>query len=217
MTDSELRLFPLQTVLFPGMSLPLNVFEDRYRQLISECVEASEPFGIALIRDGDEVGGPAIPYDVGTTARIDSLQTDGEGRIQLIAKGQRRFRVSKLHHDRAYLWADVSYPDDEGTDVPDSLLAQARERYGSLLRLRMIASGEYVREIETPSDAAKLADIVGAAIAVSPEKRQDLLEAIDVTRRLELALALMDASLPVMEREVKAAMSRRYGDASRLN
>lgn len=217
MTDSELRLFPLQTVLFPGMSLPLNVFEDRYRQLISECVEASEPFGIALIRDGDEVGGPAIPYDVGTTARIDSLQTDGEGRIQLIAKGQRRFRVSELHHDRAYLWADVSYPDDEGTDVPDSLLAQARERYGSLLRLRMIASGEYVREIETPSDAAKLADIVGAAIAVSPEKRQDLLEAIDVTRRLELALALMDASLPVMEREVKAAMSRRYGDASRLN
>lgn len=217
MTDSELRLFPLQTVLFPGMSLPLNVFEDRYRQLISECVEASEPFGIALIRDGDEVGGPATPHDIGTTARIDSLQTDGEGRIQLIAKGERRFRVSELHHDRAYLWADVSYPDDEGTDVPESLLARARERYGSLLRLRMIASGEYVRDVETPSDAAKLADIVGAAIAVSPAKRQDLLEAIDVTRRLELALALMDASLPVMEREVKAAMSRRYGDASRLN
>ena len=61
------------------------------------------------------------------------------------------------------------------------------------------------------------ADIVGAAIAAAPAQRQDLLEAIDVTRRLEIALALMDESLPVMEREVRAAMSRRYGDTSRLN
>ena len=217
MAGSELRLFPLQTVLFPGMTLPLNVFEDRYRQLVSECVEASEPFGVVLIRDGEEVGRDATPYEVGTTARIDSLQTDREGHIQLRAKGERRFRISELHHDRPYLWADVSYPDDEGAEVPDSLLAQARERYASLLRLRTIAAGEYAREIETPSDAAKLADIVGAAIAAAPAQRQDLLEAIDVTRRLEIALALMDESLPVMEREVRAAMSRRYGDTSRLN
>lgn len=217
MAGSELRLFPLQTVLFPGMALPLHVFEDRYRQLISECVEASEPFGIALIREGEEVGGGAIPHDIGTTARIDSLQTDDAGRIQLLAMGERRFRVTELHHDRPYPWAEVSYPEDEGTDVPDSLLARARDRYGSLLRLRMVASGEYVREVDTPSDAAKLADTVGAAIAVSPETRQELLEAIDVTRRLELALALMDDSLPVMEREVQAAMSRRFSDPTRLN
>jgi Lon protease-like protein len=217
MAGVELRLFPLQTVLFPGMALPLNVFEDRYRELVAECVEASEPFGVVLIRDGEEVGGDATPYDVGTTARIDSLQTDREGHIQLVAKGERRFRISELHHDRPYLWAEVAYLDDDGTDVPDSLLAQARERYASLLRLRTIASGEYARQIDTPSNAAKLADTVGAAIAVGSEQRQELLEQLDVTRRLEMALALMDESLPVMEREVQAAMSRRYGDTSRLN
>jgi Lon protease-like protein len=217
MASSELRLFPLQTVLFPGMPLPLNIFEDRYRQLVSECVEASEPFGIVLIREGEEVGTDATPYDVGTTARIGSLQTDNQGRIQLVATGERRFRITELHHDRPYLWADVSYPPDEGTDVPDSLLTQARERYGELLHLRTVASGEYEREIDTPSDGAKLADIVGAAIAVGPEKRQELLETINITQRLEMALRLMDRSLPAMEREVQAAMSRRYGDASKLN
>ncbi|HJM74681.1 MAG TPA: LON peptidase substrate-binding domain-containing protein [Dehalococcoidia bacterium] len=217
MAGSDLRLFPLQTVLFPGMTLQLNVFEDRYRQLVAECAEASEPFGIVLIRDGEEVGSDATPYEVGTTARIDSLQTDREGRIQLRAKGERRFLIGELHHDRPYLWAEVSYPGDEGTDVPDSLLTQARERYASLLRLRTIASGEYAREVETPANAGKLADTVGAAIAAEPARRQELLETLDVTRRLEMALALMDESLPVMERELQAAMSRRYGDTSRLN
>ena len=89
--------------------------------------------------------------------------------------------------------------------------------------------GDLVRIVETRplsrtkrwrvSELLGRADVpdVGAAIAAAPAQRQDLLEAIDVTRRLEIALALMDESLPVMEREVRAAMSRRYGDTSRLN
>jgi Lon protease-like protein len=65
-----LRLFPLQTVLFPGMRMPLHIFEERYKLMIRECIEQDAPFGVLLIRDGAEVGAGAVPHNVGTTARI---------------------------------------------------------------------------------------------------------------------------------------------------
>ena len=66
----QLRLFPLRTVLFPGMPLPLHIFEDRYKLMIGECVRDEVPFGVVLIRQGAEVGGPARVYPIGTVARI---------------------------------------------------------------------------------------------------------------------------------------------------
>ena len=103
----ELRLFPLHTVLFPGMALPLNVFEPRYLQLIDECTRADEPFGVALIREGPEVGGFAVPFDVGTTARIERAEPGMLNAVSLLARGEQRFRITELHHDRPYLWVEA--------------------------------------------------------------------------------------------------------------
>jgi len=66
----ELPLFPLNTVLFPGATLPLHVFEERYKQMINQCLESRSPFGVLLIRSGNEVGTPTEPFEVGTTASI---------------------------------------------------------------------------------------------------------------------------------------------------
>src|SRR6476646_8248404 len=70
----EIPLFPLSTVLFPGGTLPLHIFEERYKLMISECMERQAPFEVALIKSGSEVGGPAEPHGVGTTARISRVQ-----------------------------------------------------------------------------------------------------------------------------------------------
>src|SRR5581483_3931480 len=68
---ASLRLFPLNTVLFPGAVLNLHVFEERYRRLIAECLDTGEAFGVVLLREGEEAGDPdAVPHDVGTTAEI---------------------------------------------------------------------------------------------------------------------------------------------------
>ena len=67
---SELALFPLNLVLFPGMRLPLHIFEERYKAMIGACIEAEEPFGVLLIKEGQESGEPVEPVQVGTTARI---------------------------------------------------------------------------------------------------------------------------------------------------
>ena len=70
----SLPLFPLNTVLFPGQVLPLHVFEPRYRKMIATCIEQGAPFGVALIQDSEQVGGPTKPYEVGTTARITQVE-----------------------------------------------------------------------------------------------------------------------------------------------
>ena len=81
----RLPLFPLNSVLYPGTLLPLHIFEERYRSMISRCVEEKVPFGVVLVRSGEEVGGPAEPYDVGTTARVARLQRLPDGRMNLVA------------------------------------------------------------------------------------------------------------------------------------
>ena len=76
----ELRLFPLNMVLFPGGSLPLRIFEERYKLMIGECLKGSLPFGVVLIKEGIEVGGLASPHQVGTTARITKAERSDQGR-----------------------------------------------------------------------------------------------------------------------------------------
>ena len=84
----ELPIFPLNTVLFPGETIPLQIFEDRYKLMINECIEKNTRFGVALIREGKEVGGPAIPYEIGTIARLADHNNLPDGRIHITCIGQ---------------------------------------------------------------------------------------------------------------------------------
>ena len=106
----ELPLFPLNTVLFPGMPLPLHIFEARYKQMIGKCLEGDKVFGVNMISRGSEALGPlAEPYSIGCTARITESQLLEQGRMQITAVGERRFRILKLMDDLPYLVAEVEY------------------------------------------------------------------------------------------------------------
>ena len=109
-----LRLFPLgAAVLFPGMELPLVVFEDRYRLLIQECQDEDAPFGVVLLQTGGEVADPsAEPHRVGTTAHIHAAEAGADGRLHIISMGRHRFRVHSLSQERPYLAAQVEYLTD---------------------------------------------------------------------------------------------------------
>ncbi|MBI4631158.1 MAG: LON peptidase substrate-binding domain-containing protein [Chloroflexi bacterium] len=87
------------------MPLPLHIFEPRYKTMINECAREQKPFGVALIRSGAEVGAAAEPHDIGTTARITSVQRITEGRLNVESIGQDRFRIIELIHDKPYLSA----------------------------------------------------------------------------------------------------------------
>lgn len=116
----ELALFPLYTVLCPGVALPLHVFEPRYRALVDRCVTTGEPFGVVLIREGPEVGGPAARVaDVGTTALIREAGRYPDGRLDIMTVGGRRFRIGgTAAAPEGYLVADVRYLDEPIGDAP---------------------------------------------------------------------------------------------------
>ena len=185
-TPTDLRLFPLELVLFPGAALPLRVFESRYRRLVAECVAEGAPFGVVLIAEGESVGDADVrPRDVGTTARIVKRADDPDGDIALSVVGERRFRIRALHRDRPYLRAEVAYPAERGAASPGPARAM-RSDYSELLRLRAAIAGGYERRPPLPAGDGALCDRLaweGTHFA-PPADLQAVLEALDVGERV---------------------------------
>ena len=104
----ELSLFPLNTVLYPTNPLPLHIFEARYRALIQRCMMEETPFGVVLIRQGDEANGPlAEPYAVGCSAHITRVERLPDGRLNILTTGSERFRIREMADHEPYLRARV--------------------------------------------------------------------------------------------------------------
>jgi Lon protease-like protein len=143
----QIPLFPLHTVLCPGIVLPLHVFEDRYRALTRHCLTTGTPFGVVLIREGREAGSRAAPSiaDVGALVEIREAGRYADGRYDLLAAATGRFVIDAVDPDRApYLVADVTQLDDEIGDAAraERLAATAVRRFVRYLELMRIREGE---------------------------------------------------------------------------
>lgn len=116
---ADLPLFPLGTVLFPGGLLPLRVFEARYVDMTRECMRTGAPFGVCLIREGREVGAPAVPHEVGCLATITGWDMEQLGVLHLKTRGTRRFRIGSTRAEPDGLLRAAAEPmaDDPATAV----------------------------------------------------------------------------------------------------
>ena len=148
----ELPLFPLNTVLCPGIALPLHIFEERYRALVRHCIDSSSPFGIVMIREGREVGTGAISFTgIGTVAEIRDAGRYEDGRYDLLVVGTRRFEIRRvLSGRRPYLVAEVDVLDESMGDeaVAQRLAMKATRRFVTYLELLQPRSGETAEEID---------------------------------------------------------------------
>jgi hypothetical protein len=189
----RLPLFPLNCVLFPGQLLPLRIFEERYRLMIGRCIEQRDPFGVVLICSGEEVGGDAEPHAVGTTARVARLQRLSDGRMNLIAVGDRRFRIAALDRSEPYLSGDLEYLASEDVEAPEveDEAARAGALYGEQLRLTLAITGQWTRRLALPGDPDRLADYVAGHLDLPNETKQELLETLSVPGRLRREVALL--------------------------
>jgi Lon protease-like protein len=184
-------MFPLGSVLFPYASLPLHVFEPRYRIMVRKVMRAHREFGVVLIERGQEVGGGDARFDIGTVARIVQAQEFPDGRYALTTVGTRRIRVVRWLDDDPFPRAEIVEHDDE--PEPDDRGALDRVVEG----LRVIT--ELVRRIdprvaEPPELAADplRASYEAAAIApIGPLDAQRVLEAAGAVTRLTLLDALL--------------------------
>jgi Lon protease-like protein len=186
----EIPLFPLgEVVLFPGMALPLHVFEERYKQMLGRCLEADEGFGVVLIREGREVGAPAEPFEVGTVARIASVERLPDGRMNLVTVGTRRFRCTEHVQVEPYRIARVEWLEDTpATDAVAGLVGEVRAAVEEYLKAVYSLAERPRRAIEFPDDATMLSFQVGAVLQIAAQERQRLLEtdATDARLRQEL-------------------------------
>jgi Lon protease-like protein len=186
MEEELLALFPLNTVLFPGMPLPLHIFEERYKLMIGRCIEEERPFGVVLIQEGPEVGGTATPHAVGTTAHIATAKRLDDGRMNLIAVGQQRFRIVEVVREEPYLIARVEMlADQEPSDEVGSLAEEVRAAVVTYLRDLFTLLEQPQGELDMPTEPGRLSLVVAAVLQIPMVERQALLEMTDVAARLQ--------------------------------
>ena len=178
----KIPLFPLGVVLLPQMVLPLHIFEERYKLMISECLKNKTPFGIVFF-DGESI------HSVGCTAMITEVTEKYEdGRMNIITEGRDRFEIQQILEEKAYMEAVVSYFNDEDEISRDNL-SDSLERILQLL--------EVMPGLEFDDDVTKLLDTmrpenISFAIAglegFTPVERQRFLEMRNGTDRLEKSI-----------------------------
>jgi Lon protease-like protein len=190
---SEIGLFPLDVVLLPGERVPLHIFEERYKQLIGECLENSEEFGLLLVKETEL-------RTIGTSASvIEVLNRYEDGRMDVVVEGRDRFRVTRVADTRSYLTAEIQpFADDEARADPELVAACV----AALERVAQTA-GTDATAIEVRGN--DVAWQVAAQVDFGTEFKQQLLEMQTENERLvQLAAALDEAATAIArQREIK--------------
>jgi len=192
-----LPLFPLDLVLLPGVPVPLHIFEPRYKEMISECLNQKKPFGIVRAKEDGFV-------NVGCTAEIiNVLKTYPDGRMNILAEGQKRFEVLEINQERAFVQASVFYLQDEN----DPPLAAERQKAVQLHSAIMELAGAESQERE--DDSGHLAYRLAGSLPFDPDFQQALLEMNSEGDRIRAIISFFEQILPGLKRS--AAAKRRAG------
>lgn len=198
-------LFPLGTVLFPGLVLPLHIFEERYRQLVRDLLAKPEPreFGVIAIRHGRETGidGVSDLYEVGCTAEVRRVEPYQDGRYGLVTVGARRFRLLGMVGDAApYLQGEVELLTDGPGDEAAAAVAVKPVQQAFLDYLRALADqrGATFEVPELPDEPVLLSYVVAAAIVVDMADKQRLLAAPDAAMRLAAGRELLTREIGML-------------------
>lgn len=177
----ELPLFPLNTVLFPGMMLPLHIFEDRYKEMMQRCLSNSEPFGVVLLKEGRDTGPLGAIHDIGTIAEITEVKRLQGGRMNIVSVGHRRFRLHSLHNNYNYLTGIVEdFPLlNIDTSATQQLAQRVMVKLTSYLKTFRKLGKLNVDFQQFPDDPETLAFLTAIVLPISNEEKQELLSISD--------------------------------------
>jgi len=176
-------LFPMNTVLFPGGTLPLKIFEARYLDMVSECLRSGQQFGICLISSGKEVGGSAKCYEIGTLAKIVDWDRRDDGLLEIVVEGRQRFRLLEQRERANHLAeGDVQLIDDDDCEelpVQYQLLSDLLRQIAEKFEL------SYQLDHEKFEDAVWVGYRLSEVLPLESEERQALLEINNPVNRLQ--------------------------------
>lgn len=199
----RIPLFPLDVVLFPGAPLPLHIFEDRYKEMIAECIQHQSEFGMVRARrDGLSI--------VGCTARVVAvIERYPDGRMDILCRGERRFEIESLHVGRSFLEAEIDFlADREPTST-----RRDREQCAALHMKMIELSGDGLVEFPQLDLNQPVAFVLASAIPADLEFKQELLHLHSDAQRTTRLMEFYRSILPKLQRgsiSSKAAMRSGY-------
>ena len=186
-----LPLFPLDLVLLPGTPLPLHIFEPRYREMISECLDRSQHFGVLRGKEQELA-------EVGCTAEILTVTKKYEdGRMDIVTEGRARFEVLQLNQERSFLQGEVIYLNDELGTASQEEIAQVLKLHGEIMTL---AGAEPERSSEV--NEGELSFHLAGSLPLDLDFKQSLLGMTSEAERLRAIISFFENILPSMRRTV---------------
>jgi uncharacterized protein len=203
---TRIPLFPLGTVLYPGLMLPLHIFEDRYRQLVRELLDAPEGasrrFGVVAIRVGREVGADGITalHDIGCMAELRQVEQYEDGRYDIVTTGATRFRLRGMDESLPYLQGYVDFLEEEGGTAAEVLVPGVTRLLAAYRRALLSAQGMTGELPDLPTDSIVLSYLIAAAMVLDLSDKQRLLSAPDAATRLGLELILLRREATILSR-----------------
>jgi uncharacterized protein len=211
---TNIPLFPLNVVLFPGMMLPLHIFEDRYKAMIKECLANDQIFGVVLAKtqqaQAPNVDGLYVDdlYPIGTTARITAVEHLQDDRMNLITVGQERFVIKGLvSNENDFLVGEVDpFPiaEDEDPILIDGMMQKLRPMVKEYIDYLASASGEDLSNAVLPNDPKTLAYLAGVAVQGPLADKQDLLSAKSVGVLIAKTVNVLDRENKILAYMLKA-------------
>jgi Lon protease-like protein len=196
----ELPLFPLPTVLYPGIPLPLHVFEERYKQMFARVLGDDRRFGVVAVAEGAEVGGHHSYQRIGCLAEVRNARPYPDGRMDVLCQGVSRFEVTGVTQPSPYVVAEVAALPERAGGGAGAEAVRARWLFARYVSLLLRLAGEETEQIEVPDEPLAASYLVAAGLQVDLADKQRLLAAGSGAERLRAASALLRRELALLER-----------------
>lgn len=212
---SEVPLFPLPVVLFPGMKMSLHIFEERYKEMVERCLAGSRTFGIVLVRSDSAAKSPhkVKTHCVGCYARIEHAERLAGGEFNLEIEGMERFRVIEQHEVESYRTGIVEPMDDREavgakSEVVQELRGQVQTLLEEFLSRQLAALGQHIVEFDFPENPAVLSLITACILPIGNDDKQTLLEQTDTADRLQTERDVLERAIAKMRRVAPTGRSK---------
>jgi len=200
----EIPLFPLPNlVLFPQVAVPLHIFEERYKLMISRCIDQSDVFGLVLLRDGAEQESEETIHRTGVTARIVEVEKLEDRRLNILCAGESRFRVLEFTGHEPYWTAEVELVDDiEDEDESEGVYERVSRLYRKAMELTSRVKEMEIPNLDLPQSPLGLSYMVSYVLDLKAERKQELLEIPSPFLRLTALVDDLESIILQLEQQV---------------
>lgn len=209
----KLPIFPLNTVLLPYEVIPLRIFEDRYKKMLLDSLKTDSKIGIALIKDGDEVGGLAETYEIGTVAEIKSSEKTDSEEYYLIMEGIDKFAIHEIITTTPYITASIEILQEKKQTISldSNELEVIKMSFQNYINYLLNIQGEWKKTPPVPNDPIKLSYLIPQLLNLNLTEKQHFLEIHSYKERLETSLEYLNKEIIDLSKKLNTKMTMQYG------